>query len=101
MYISSNGLFDVASSLFSQMLSFRASGGEHQGDDLLIFPGERAGNRRHAEPPHSAHTGHDLHGPGLRREGSQRVHPKGAARGRGHSRSSHRSSNSAELEMFV
>ena len=63
------------------MSRFSSWGGEHAGDDLLIFPGKRAGDRRHVEPPGSDDQGHDLYGPGLGWEGRQRLHPEAAAGG--------------------
>lgn len=76
---------DVTSSLFSLMSSFRSSGGKHPRDDLLIVPWERAGNCGHVEPPRASDQSHDLYGPSLRGEGSQRFHPKGATRGKDYS----------------
>lgn len=52
----------------------------HEGDDLLLVPGQRAGNRRDAGAAPPGRAGHDLRGT-LLREKHQRLHPEGAAGG--------------------
>lgn len=52
----------------------------HEGDDFLLVPGQRAGNRGDAGAAPPGRAGHDLRGT-LLREKHQRLHPEGAAGG--------------------
>lgn len=73
-----NVIVSYCVSSLSLMSRFRSSGSKHPCDDLFIVPGERAGDRSYVEPPCSTDKGHDVYGPSLSREGSERLHPEGA-----------------------